>query len=113
MVDGCLIIVKHSYLFYSNNPITPMNGDQYSPSFLDKVAIFLKGSIKVGKRVKPGWKEPTMFYGFKCPIHGYVVSVEHTNGLYCPLCIEDAHKGILYEKRNKVREFNLIDYPFV
>jgi len=47
-------------------------------------------SKAVGLYMKQGWREPILFYRFKCDIHGYVVNypMGYAEKLYCPVCME-------------------------
>ena len=44
----------------------------------------------VGRYMAMGWKEPIMFYAFKCQKHGDVVDYPHgfAQRLECPICAE-------------------------
>ena len=44
----------------------------------------------VGVYMRPGWREPIMFYQFTCKLHGRVVNypMGYAEKLYCPVCME-------------------------
>ena len=46
--------------------------------------------------MKAGWREPIMFYRFKCKIHGDVVNypMGYAERLLCPVCLEAEIKAV-------------------
>jgi hypothetical protein len=40
--------------------------------------------------MRPGWREPIMFYQFTCKLHGRVVNypMGYAERLHCPVCME-------------------------
>ena len=59
-------------------------------SFMQKLRIRFFGSVPLELRMRPGWKEPIMFYAFNCPKHGIVEDYPHGHGqrLMCMKCLE-------------------------
>jgi hypothetical protein len=48
----------------------------------------------VGVYMRPGWREPIMFYQFTCKLHGSVVNypMGYAERLLCPVCMEIENK---------------------
>jgi hypothetical protein len=44
--------------------------------------------------MKAGWREPIMFFRFRCKVHGRVVNYPqgYKQKLHCPVCDEEAFK---------------------
>ena len=68
-------------------------------STFQKLRLRIFGHVKVGTRMKKGWRAPIMHYAFKCPKHGIVEDYPHgfRHELRCPKCTEER----LRERREK------------
>lgn len=54
---------------------------------LQKLRIIFTGPVQIGVKQNKKGIEP--LYRFYCKKHGFVTSIEHSNGLYCPQCREE------------------------
>ena len=62
---------------------------QYSElTILKNITLFINGRVYLYDATLPEWSRPAPFYGFKCRIHGYVVSRPRGRDaeLRCPDC---------------------------
>jgi hypothetical protein len=53
-----------------------------------KIILAVNGRVYLYDDTLPGWSRPAPFYGFKCPVHGYVVNSPQgwDEDLFCPDC---------------------------
>lgn len=60
-------------------------------NLIDKIRLRLFGSVYIGHRTLPGWKDSQPFYLFMCPTHGLKESYPsgYNKILQCDECLED------------------------
>jgi len=61
-------------------------------NLLQKLRLWLTGSVYIGDRRKEGWTGSLPFYAFRCPIHGLVENYRQgfRQELRCPKCMKKA-----------------------
>ena len=76
----------------SDQEVAGMRKEYSDLTLYQKIILAVNGRVHLYADTLPGWSGPTHFYGFKCPIHGFVVNHPHgwDGDLLCPDCEKEA-----------------------